>query len=562
MSNNFFASKANQMKYHFLLLCILLNFGYLKAQDSGNFYGGFESNAQWLQDDKGIGFDAPEDQFRANNYFTLNYNYGKFTAGIQYEAYLPLALLGYAPNLEGNGIGTYYLNFKHETLDITAGYLYEQFGSGLILRFWEDRQLGLNNALKGVRILFSPTDFIHLKGVYGEQRNGFETSAGVTQGLDATIDLGQLLEIDDLFLDIAGSYVARQQNNLGNPRIPSTVGAYSGRIELLYKNFTAGFEAIHKEPDVLVNEGVITNNQNLYKGSAVLLNLGYSQRGLGLNAALRRIENFSFYADRLAEGNQFNQELINYVPSLTRQHDYLLSNIYVYNPQSRLVLQDFQQQAGEMGTQIDAFYTFDRETPLGGKYGTKVSMNFSYWSGLDAVYDVENNGYKSEFIGFDGDRYFREFTTEIRKRWNENLSGIYSYTNVIIDKGITDGSPLGFDDIHANIGVIEHTYRFGGGKALRFEIQHLWTNDDRKNWAASLLEYNFSPRVGVYIADSWNYGGEDKIHYYNFGGSYTKGITRVAVNYGRQRGGLICVGGVCRFVPENTGFSINLAVSF
>lgn len=550
------------MKKFILILFIFSVSINITAQDFGNFSGGFESNSQWLQDDTGIGFETPEEQFRANNYFTLNYNYGKFTAGIQYEAYLPVALLGYAPNLEGNGIGTYFLNFKHESLDITAGYLYEQFGSGLILRFWEDRQLGLNNALKGVRVMFSPTDFLHLKGLYGEQRNGFETSAGVTQGIDVTLDLGQALQLDDLFLDIGGSYVGRYQNTFGNSAIPSTVNAYAGRIDLLYKSFSAGFEAIHKEPDVLVNEGVITNNEELYKGSAILLNLGFSQKGLGLNAALRRIENFSFYADRFAEGNQFNQELINYVPSLTKQHDYLLSNIYVYNPQARLIIQDFQQQAGEMGTQLDGFYTFEKETALGGKYGTKINMNYSYWSGIDAEYDVANNGYKSEFIGFDGDRYFREFTTEIRKRWSENLSGIYTYSNVIVDKGITDGSPLGFEDILANIGVVEHTYRFGSGKALRFEIQHLWTDDDRKNWAASLLEYNFSPRVGVYIADSWNYGGEGEIHYYNVGGSYTKGITRFAINYGRQRGGLICVGGVCRFVPENTGISMNLAVSF
>lgn len=543
------------------IFCILTTCA-LVAQDSGNFFGGFESNSQWLQDDEGLNIIAPQERFRANNYLTLNYNLGKFTAGVQYESYLPVALLGYAPNLEGNGIGTYYINFKHESLDITAGYLYEQFGSGLILRFWEDRQLGLNNALKGIRVKFSPTDYLHLTGVYGEQRNGFETSAGLTQGVDATLDLGQLLEANDLFLDMGGSYVGRYQNTFGNPAIPSTVNAYAGRFDLLYKNFSAGFEAIHKEPDVLVNEGVITNNQNLYKGSAVLLNLGYSQRGLGLNAAFRRVENFGFFADRFAEGNQFNQEIINYLPSLTRQHDYLLSNIYVYNPQSRLVLQSFQQQAGEMGTQIDGFYTFEKDTPLGGKYGTKISMNFAYWAGLDAVFDVENNGYKSEFIGMDGDRYFREFSTEIRKRWTDKLSGIYSYTNVIIDKGITDGSPLGFADISANIAILEHTYRLGGGKALRFELQHLWTNDDQKNWAATLLEYNFSPRVGIYVTDSWNYGGEGELHYYNFGGSYTKGRTRLAVNYGRQRGGLICVGGVCRLVPENTGFSMNLAVSF
>src|SRR5690606_5078997 len=98
------------MKNIILILFIFSVTINLTAQDFGNFSGGFESNSQWLQDDTGIGFETPEEQFRANNYFTLNYNYGKFTAGIQYEAYLPVALLGYAPNLEGNGIGTYFLN--------------------------------------------------------------------------------------------------------------------------------------------------------------------------------------------------------------------------------------------------------------------------------------------------------------------------------------------------------------------------------------------------------------------------------------------------------------------
>ncbi len=543
----------------FTLLFITLT---IQAQDIGNFSGGFESNSQWLQDDEGLGYTAPEDSFRSNNYFLLNYNYGKFSAGVQYESYLPQPLLGYSPVLDGNGIATYFLNFKHESLDITAGYFYEQFGSGLILRSWEDRQLGINNAIKGARIKFSPTDFIAITGLYGEQRVGFETSEGVIQGIDANIDLSQFLNNDDIFLDIGGSYVGRYQNTLGNEVIPSNINAFSGRIDVSFKNLFAGFEAIHKEPDVLVNEGLITNNNERYKGSALLLNLGYAQKGLGVNAQMRRLENFSFYADRFAEGNQFNQQVINFIPALTKQHDYLLSNIYVYNPQSRLIIQEFQQQAGEMGAQIDVFYTFEKETVLGGKYGTKVDFNFSYWSGLEDTYDVVNNGYASEFIGSEGDRYFREITTEIRKRWTENLSGIYTFSDVIIDKGITDGSILGFEDIRAQIAVAEHTVRLGGTKSIRFELQHLWTKDDDKNWAGSLVEYNFNSNIGIYIADSWNYGGADELHYYNAGGSYTKGRTRFALNYGRQRGGLICVGGVCRFVPENTGLSMNINVAF
>jgi len=63
----------------------------------------------------------------------------------------------------------------------------------------------------------------------------------------------------------------------------------------------------------------------------------------------------------------------------------------------------------------------------------------------------------------------------------------------------------------------------------------------------------------------WNYGSKkesEQIHYVNVGGAYRIGAYRVAVNYGRQRGGLVCVGGVCRFVPESSGFTLNFNTSF
>ena len=46
------------------------------------------------------------------------------------------------------------------------------------------------------------------------------------------------------------------------------------------------------------------------------------------------------------------------------------------------------------------------------------------------------------------------------------------------------------------------------------------------------------------------------------GGSYSIGRTRLSANYGRQRGGLICVGGVCRYVPESNGYNLSLSYSF
>jgi len=549
------------MKKSLFLTAVLFHIYCINAQENGNFYGGLESNSQWLQTDEGINFLAPEDQFRANNYLLLNYNLGNFTAGVQYESYLPSALLGYDPIYNNNNdVATYYFNYKDESLDVTGGYFYEQFGSGLILRSWEDRQLGLNNALKGLNVKFNATKDLSIKAVFGKQRSGFEESEGTIQGIDTDLSLSGALNIEAVDIQMGLSYVGRNQDTNGNEALPTTVGAYGGRLDFIIDNFYAGVEAIIKDPDAIVNEGQLSSNK-LYDGTALQVNAGYAKKGIGINATFRRLENFSFYADRLAEGNIYNQQVINYVPGLTKQQDYLLTNIYVYNPQPRLIIESFDQRAGEVGTQFDLYYSFKKGTTLGGKYGTKLAMNFSYWGGLDAKYNIENRWYKAKFIG-NGHQLFRDVNLEIKKKWSKKWSSVFTYQNVLVDKGVVEGGPLGKSSINANIAVVESTRRYEKGKALRLVVQHLWSEDDRKNWAAGVIEYNFSTRLAIYAADNWNYGGLNETHYYSIGGSYSKGNTRLGLNYGRQRGGLICIGGVCRFVPENTGLSANLTVAF
>ena len=42
-------------------------------QNNEIIFGSFESNSQLLQDDSNLNFSVPEDKFRSNNYFQLNY---------------------------------------------------------------------------------------------------------------------------------------------------------------------------------------------------------------------------------------------------------------------------------------------------------------------------------------------------------------------------------------------------------------------------------------------------------------------------------------------------------
>ena len=80
-------------------------------------------------------------------------------------------------------------------------------------------------------------------------------------------------------------------------------------------------------------------------------------------------------------------------------------------------------------------------------------------------------------------------------------------------------------------------------------------------------ELFFNSKFGLYLNDSYNYeessiNSDTKVHFYNIGGSYAKGASRISLNYGRQRGGLLCVGGICRQVSPNTGLTLNLTTSF
>jgi hypothetical protein len=95
----------------------------------------------------------------------------------------------------------------------------------------------------------------------------------------------------------------------------------------------------------------------------------------------------------------------------------------------------------------------------------------------------------------------------------------------------------------------------------------MWADADFKNWVGASAEFNFNDKFSLFAMDLVNYGndkkdGENKKHYLNVGGSYRKGSSRVSLGYGRQRGGLVCVGGVCRFVPESTGFSLSFNTAF
>jgi hypothetical protein len=527
---------------------------------------GFENNSQWYVDDKKVKIDEKEadERFRSNSYLKIDYDYKKWTFGTQIEAYEPKALMNYSPDFKDVNLGTVYVRYNNveKGLDITAGHFYDQFGSGLIFRSWEDRQIGINNAVFGLNIKYSISDNISITALGGKQRvgMGFDLSDSFLIGGDISVDVSSLLSFENFHLDAGVSYIGRiEEETEYNKNLDVLTNAFSFRLNYSKEGFYGDVEYVLKQKDALVELGRF-DTEVMQGGNALLLNTGYSQKGIALNVSLRRMENMSFYSQRNFYGNEYMKGTINYIPALTKQYDYSLQNIYVYQAQPTFDL-NLQRKLGEIGGQFDFYYEFAKGTALGGKYGTNLVVNGAYWAGLKSK--IKNNGKEVEAGFFDfGDKYYHDLGIEIRKKWSKNWSSIFMYLNQYYNSPFLDGE---FDVVQANIASAETTYQFLDNKSVRLELQHLWADGGKKDWMAGTLEFALNNNWSVFASDMYNYGNDDKdarIHYYNAGVSFTKGTTRVSTSYGRQRGGLLCVGGVCRMVSEAAGLTIGITSSF
>lgn len=536
----------------------------------GKIFGGLESNSQWYLNDKGQQTVHPEDPIRSNNYLFLNYNLNKWSAGLQIESYEKNALLNYNPKYRGTDVATYFVNYKDKTFDLTAGYFYEQFGSGLILRSWEDRALGINNALRGVRAIIKPTDYLTFTTLFGQQRTGFDVTDSKIHGFNTEVDFANLFKFETSQLSGGLSFVGRDERiNIENPDFDNMTNAISYRVNFSHNSFYISSELDTKSRDgILSNSNIDLSSRLVKTGNAFLLNMGYTKKGLGVDGTFRRIQNMSFFSERVPErfangtSLDFNDRLMNFTPALTKQQHLNTANIYVYQAQNRVdFTSDEIMKAGEIGGQIDVFYDAKKGTILGGKYGTKFSFNSARWFNLDGNYILSPSNYETKLLS-GSDKYYVDYNLEITKRFSPKVISGFTYINQYYDGRFVAGYKY---IVNTNILGAETTYNFTKSRSIRGVLEHMWADADRKNWASSTLEFNVNSKMSFYVSDLYNYGNDEKksrTHYYNVGGSYRRGSSRIALNYGRQRGGLVCVGGVCRIVPESTGVSLSLNTSF
>ncbi|MER3329710.1 MAG: DUF6029 family protein, partial [Candidatus Kapaibacterium sp.] len=156
----------------------------------GRVTGNFVTEGQYYQQDSSIGTTEFPKQVAVQGFLNVRYHIDDFEFGIRYEAYRP-PLLGIDFRFENSGFPFIYGTYRSDLLDVTAGNFYEQFGSGLILRTYEEKALGVDNSLNGVRINMRPDDGVELTGLMGTMRNFWAQSDGIIRGAKGKVYLDQ-----------------------------------------------------------------------------------------------------------------------------------------------------------------------------------------------------------------------------------------------------------------------------------------------------------------------------------------------------------------------------------
>ena len=550
-------------KLTIIIACSFISY-LTRSQDNSNgtFQGDFNLSAQSYYEDPTINAEKVDEFLLMNAYSNIRYNKGNFTFGVRFESYLNV-LQGFESNFNGNGIPYRFAQYNVNGLDITVGNFYEQFGNGLIFRSYEEKTLGIDNVMDGVRLKYSPFKGLSLKGFVATQRLFWEQGPGIIRGFDTDLNLNEaisFLEGSKTYAVIGGSFISRFQDD-NNPvyNLPENVAAYAIRSTINRGKISFNSEYAYKYNDPA---GGITYN-NFASGSALMSNLSYSQRGLGIILEAHRVDNMDYRSKRGGTGKELT---LNYIPAISKQHAYTLAAFYPFAT----------QPLGEIGFQGEINYTFKKKSKLGGKYGTQFGINYSRINGLNggpSELTINRDHTPMFFSVINEELYFRDLNFDLKKKISKKVKVMLNYLDMIYNKDVIEGKIIG-KNVHARIGIAEVNYKIKPKHTLRSEFQYLSVDKseeyykDQGDWVMGLLEYTFSPHWFFAFVDQYNggYTSEGKtyeaVHYLNISCGYSKGTNRFELGYGKVREGIFCVGGVCRNVPSSNGFTLNITSSF
>jgi len=526
----------------FLTLLIIFHTNPIHAQeerDWGTLSGDLMTNVKFFHRDTAI--NAANNPLY-DNYLSggeawlgLRYNYKSFTANIRVDAFHNSNLYNPIQALNGFGIGAWNLSKEFENLTITAGYIYDQIGSGILFRSYEDRGLLIDNALVGLHLKYRLTDNIVLKGFTGQSKNVFERYDPIIKGFNAE---GSFSIGEKVFLTPGVGALNRTIDDANMKTIVSSINGqdldtrfvpkYNMYAFTVYNNLVVGdvnwfIEGSYKTDDVIAKDGILQKKP----GNVLFTTLGWARKGIAVNLTGKRTENFEM---RTSPNEVLIRGLMNWQPIVARLRPQRL--MARYTPAS--------QNLSEMAGGVDVL--------LNPNDNVDITLNYTHINTLQEVKLYREVYAEVEYRGFE------DIILQVGTQYMEYNQELYQIKPLV---------PI----VIAWTPFAEFTYIFNDKMSIRTEWEYQHTKQDFGSWIFGLVEFNIAPKWSFALSDMYNpvpgpAATTGSQHYYNIFVAHTKGPHRFTASYVKQVEGINCTGGVCRYEPAFSGIRLGLTSSF
>jgi hypothetical protein len=534
----------------FLFLFFYIGFSLAAQNNKGTLSGSLQANGNLFLRDSAIGANnTPQYEHQlssADAWLNLNYNYAGFDLGLRFDLFNNSNLLNPQSSYTAEGIGRWYIKKKIDKLSLAGGYLYDQIGSGIIFRAYEERPLLIDNALFGIRIGYDISEDWQIKVLTGRQKQQFSTYDPVIKALNIDGFISE--ENANWSLAPGLGFVNRTYDDKTMQLVVNSISTFSVTDSIapsyntyaftLYNTLTVGnvswyAEAAWKTEDVFFDPFATKTNRDgstaLGKlvnrnGSVYYSSISIAGDGYGITLEGKRTEDFTFRTNPFVT---LNRGMLNFLPPMSRFNTYRLTSRYT----------PAIQELGEQAIKIDVKFR--------PKKNINVDLNFSNITNLD------NELLYREIYG--------ELQFKKKRKWVLTTGlQLQQYNQEIFET--KPGVPL----LKTFTPFVDFLYKINRKKSLRFELQYMNTEQDFGSWLFGLVEYSIAPKWSFTLSNMYNIDPKktDKIHYPRVDLFYTIKSNRFSLSYVKQVEGVVCSGGICRLEPAFSGFRFTANSSF
>lgn len=483
-----------------------------------------------------------------------------FIFGVRYEYDSPIEF-----GRNQKGIVKRFIEFNKDGFNVRAGNSYELFEKGLVINTFENRGLGFNTQLDGIRVNYKNTFKNNLK-------------------FSGTIIAGDIEYSDYLDTSRVEKYKVRGGNFSFSPLKNLTLGGsylfskgsiptgsfitninseiFESSLGFNYKSISLFGSYANK---VTISEpNSVTTQSKAPRGDGGYASLSFTRPGFGLTVDYKNYRFNVVKPNERSSTNAFKPLPFQVPPSCDKEHTSTLLSRYPHNV-------DF---GDEVGFQLDAFYTpkenlnfnlnasfssrhydyYDADTSLGIKY-ERIERNNSFLPSLKESFSP----YWEVYV--EGEWY-------VKKNLKVKIAASRQYSVLYIIE-----NPSSSDIIKTFTVPLELKYDFKKIWSIKFNSEQQWVYNSIRN-ADQLNFYN--QYISVAISKSPNIVCTGNIEFTNdkedASGKKFWGSTEVtykfsnsnqaSLSYGSERGGLKCSSGICRYVKPFNGFRFTIINTF